>query len=237
MVAPRASAVSQSSRTRTPAPSPITNPSRPASNGREIPADEKAVMLVNPAMAASTNGASLPPASTTSQRSWATSRAALARAWVPAAQAVQVFSAGPWKPCRIDTAAGAALGIIIGMRNGDTRRGPFSLMTRIWSSRVWMPPMPVPMNTPRRVGSPVNSPACSRAMSAAARANWVQRSLRRASFGFSNHKEGSKSGTKRSPSGAGPHRPSQKASVPTPHVETTPRPVTATRRRVIRACR
>ena len=215
----------------------MTKPSRSASNGREIPADEKAVMLVKPATAASTNGASLPPASTTSQRPWAMRRAALATAWVPAAQAVQVFSAGPWKPYFIDTAAGAALGIIMGMRNGDTRRAPFSFITMIWSSRVWIPPMPVPMKTPRWVGSAVSWPACSRAMSAAAMANCVHRSLRRTSFGFSNHGVGSKSGTRRSPSGAGPQRPSQNASVPTPHVETTPRPVTATRRRAIRAFR
>ena len=88
-------------------------------------------MLVKPASAGSTKGASLPPASTTSQRPWAMRRAALATAWVPAAHAVQVFSAGPWKPWRMETAAGAAFGIIMGTMKGDTRRGPFSCMIRI----------------------------------------------------------------------------------------------------------
>ena len=193
-------------------------------------------MLVKPAMAVSTKGASLPPARTTSQRPCAMSRAALASAWVPAAHAVQVFSAGPWKPCRMETAAGAALGIIIGTMKGETRREPFSCLTRICSSRVAMPPIPVPMNTPRRNESAVRVPACSRAMSAAAMANWVHLSLRRISFGLSKWGDGSKSWTRRSPSGASPQRPSQKASVPMPQEATTPIPVTATRRRNIRTC-
>jgi hypothetical protein len=215
----------------------MTNPSRSASNGRETPAEEKAVMFLNPARAVGTNAASLPPATITSQRPEATSRVALATACVPAAQAVQVFSAGPWRPWRIETAAVGAFAIIIGTRNGETRRSPRSRRIWIWSSRVWMPPMPVPIQTPLRLGSAMSSPACSSAMSAAAMANWVQRSVRRTSLGLSNQGLGSKSWTRRSPSGAGPFRPSQKASTPMPQGATTPSPVTATRRRVIRACR
>ena len=63
----------------------------------------------------------------TSQRPLATSRAALATAWVPAAQAVTTFSDGPRQPARIEIRAGPALAIIIGTRNGETRRVPRSL--------------------------------------------------------------------------------------------------------------
>jgi hypothetical protein len=50
-------------------------------------------------------------------------------ACVAAAQAVQIVSAGPRKPWRIETAAPAALAIIIGTRKGETRRSPFSTRT------------------------------------------------------------------------------------------------------------
>ena len=50
-------------------------------------------------------------------------------ACVPAAHAVQIVSFGPCSPYRIEIAAPAALAIIIGTRNGDTRRSPFSMRT------------------------------------------------------------------------------------------------------------
>ena len=45
---------------------------------------------------------------------------------MPAAHAVLTVSHGPCQPQRIDTVALGAFGIIIGTRNGDTRRAPFS---------------------------------------------------------------------------------------------------------------
>ena len=48
----------------------------------------------------------------------------MATLWVPAAQAVTVASHGPRKPYRMDTSAAARLPIIIGTRNGLTRRAP-----------------------------------------------------------------------------------------------------------------
>ena len=185
IVAPRAFAADHSSSTSTAAPSAITNPSRRGSNGRLTPLLESAVMLVKPAIAVGVNGASLPPASTASQIPLLMRRAALPMAWVPAAQAVTVFSDGPCQPCRIDRAAEAALVIIIGTRNGETRRSPLARRVPICVSRVSIPPTPVPMKVPRRVGSAVSSPACARAWSAAAIANWVNRSLRLTSLGFS----------------------------------------------------
>ncbi len=74
-------------------------------------------------------------------------------AWVPAAHAVQIVSYGPCKPYRIEIAAPAALGIIIGTRNGETRRSPFSTQTRICSSSVCRPPTPVAKIVPKRAGS------------------------------------------------------------------------------------
>ena len=48
-------------------------------------------------------------------------------AWVPAAQAVTMVSDGPCQPARIEMLAAPALAIIMGTRNGDTRRAPRSL--------------------------------------------------------------------------------------------------------------
>ncbi len=137
----------------------MTKPSRSTSNGLEMPSEEKAVIFVKPAMELPVNADSVPPAITTSHRSEAISLAALIIACVPAAQAVQVFSAGPLKPYFIETAADAAFGIIIGTRKGDTRLAPFSNSTPICSSRVSMPPIPVPMKTPDLSRSAVSSPA------------------------------------------------------------------------------
>src|SRR5881394_2259286 len=133
----------------------------------------------------------------------------------------------------METEAPAALAIIIGTRNGDTRRSPFSSRSWICSSSVVRPPTPVAIMTPLRPGSAGGSPpASSSAMPAAAMANWVKRSARRASFGLSYQGLGSKSVTGRvgPTSVTGRSSPSQKASLPRPHAATTPMPVTATRR-------
>ena len=124
MVAPRSSACSHSSRIKIPAPSPMTNPSRSISKGRERSMLDSAVMLRKPARAISTITASAPPATATVERPDATRRAALPIACVPAAHAVVTVSQGPPRPKRIETAAVAAFGIIIGTRKGDTRSGP-----------------------------------------------------------------------------------------------------------------
>jgi len=189
-------------------------------------------MLVKAASPTGVSPASQPPATTTSQRPAAMSLAALPMLWVPAAQAVTVVSNGPRNPKRMDTVAAPALDMIIGTMNGETRRGPFSWWTMIWVSIVSSPPTPVPMMTPVRAGSalsPSSPPASSSACSAAATANWAKRSIRRTSFG-PNSGVASKSGIRRTPAGGSASRPSQKASLPIPHVATTPSPVTAIRR-------
>ncbi len=187
---------------------------------------DNAVMLANPTIPSSVIAASDPPVRATSQRPPATRRAALATAWVPAAHAVTTVSHGPLQPQRIEMAAAPALAIIMGTRKGLTLWGPLSRRTPACSSKLSMPPIPAPMITPARSGSGSTSPASSTAMAAAATLSWVKRSTRRASLG-PNHPEGSKSRTRRSPSGASAHRPSQKASLPIPQQATTPRPVIA----------
>ncbi|CAB4886569.1 unannotated protein [freshwater metagenome] len=104
---------------------------------------------------------------------------------VDAAHAVQIVSFGPRRPYRMEMAAPAALAIIIGTRNGDTRRSPFSTSTRICSSSVPRPPTPVPKMVPIRRLSMPRSPACAIASAAAASAICSTRSARRASFGLS----------------------------------------------------
>src|SRR5580658_5543666 len=101
------------------------------SKGRDIPQEERAVMLVNAAMPTGVRAASEPPPMATSHRPLATSRAAAATAWVPAAQAVVTVSQGPFQPARMDTEAAPALGMSMGMRKGDTRRAPLLRYTWI----------------------------------------------------------------------------------------------------------
>ncbi len=125
--------------------------------------------------------------------------------------------------------------MIIGTRNGETRRSPFSRRTWTCSSRVCSPPTPVPKIVPNRAGStpmPSVPPAEANASAAAAMANCSTRSARRASLGLSYHGEGSQSATstKRPDVTPGPSRPVQNASTPAPQGASTPRPVTATRR-------
>ena len=159
MVAPRAVAASQSSRISAPAPSAMTKPSRSASKGRDTPMLDRAVMFVKPWMPTGVMAASELPVMTASHRPAAIRRAAFATEWVPAAQAVTVVSQGPCQPWRMEIEAAPAFDIIIGTRNGETRRGPFSWKMRICSSRVCSPPTPVPKITPLRRGSAVISPA------------------------------------------------------------------------------
>ncbi len=71
-------------------------------------------MLAKAAMPTPVMPASAAPPMATSQRPEATSRAAWAMLWAPAAQAVMTVSDGPCQPNRMDTAAAPALDIIIG---------------------------------------------------------------------------------------------------------------------------
>jgi len=51
------------------------------------------------------------------------------------------------------TIADATFAMNIGTKKGDTRLGPFSMKVRMFSSNVAIPPVPLPMITPMRLGS------------------------------------------------------------------------------------
>ena len=168
-------------------------------------------MLPNPAIAAVVPAASAPPVATASHRPQAISRAAFPMAWVPAAHAVHTVSLGPWRCQRMEIAAPGALAIIIGTRNGETRRSPFSWHTMACASSVRRPPTPVAKIVPNRAGSMPSSPAWSKASVAAAMANCSTRSARRASLGDAYHGLGSQFSIsiERPDVIPGPNRPSQ----------------------------
>ncbi len=69
------------------------------------------------------------------------------------AHAVATAVLGPCKPYWIDRYPLAALTIIFGTRNADTRSGPFSSSRCNCSSISCKPPMPEPIMTPQRNGS------------------------------------------------------------------------------------
>jgi len=153
IVAPRSRARSPSSSTSTPAPSPITKPSRRASKGRETPVGESASRAAKEARASGTSAASDPPVTAASAPPHSISRAASPIAWAPAAQADSVAKDGPRRVWRMLTAPAPALPIIRGMASGETLFSPCSSSTWwLWVS-VPMPPIPVPMMQPIRVGS------------------------------------------------------------------------------------
>ena len=170
-------------------------------------------------------------------------------AWPAEAQAVTTAAFGPFSPWRIETWPGAALAIILGTKKGETRSGPLVVSSVNWASISAKPPIPDPRMQPIRVGSSSSSdsPESSKAISAAATANWEKRSIRRASFPVI-HFPGSKSThsppirdrkalASKSVSGRMPLRdwstPSQVVLRSLPRQETAPKPVIAIRRSLI----
>src|ERR1043166_628943 len=112
-----------------PAPSPMTNPSRPRSNGRDACCGsllrvDKARKAAKPATLIGVMADSAPPQIIAS----ASPRWIILKlspiAWAPAEQAVAVAEFGPLALCRIDTWPEARLTIADGMKNGETRTGP-----------------------------------------------------------------------------------------------------------------
>ena len=78
-------------------------------------------------------------------------------ALVPDAQALTDGSAGPLQPYLIAMVPAAILGIIIGMKYGDTYLGPLVSSFSKTSSNVPMPPIPDPKYTPALSGSKLPS--------------------------------------------------------------------------------
>ena len=67
----------------------------------------------------------------------------------------------------------------MGTKNGVTRFAPFLSITRTWSCKVVIPPIPLPTITPKRVGSIVASvkPLISHASKAATKPYWENKSI------------------------------------------------------------
>ena len=104
--------------------------------------------------------------------------------WLPVAQAETGEKFGPFIPYFRLICPGARLMMRLGMKNGPIFRTPFSRKTLCSSSMVPRPPMPAPTMAPIRSGSSfaMSRPESFIAISAAASANWMKRSFRRASF-------------------------------------------------------
>ena len=126
--------------------------------------------------------ASVPPASITSAWPRRITSVASPRAWLPDAHAVEMQESGPFRPSSIDTWAAAMLPITIGMNSGEARSGPRSATSRVCSTKVASPPMPLPTSAPirERFASVTARSASSRAIRPAATASWAKRSMRRA---------------------------------------------------------
>src|SRR6266853_2070924 len=153
MVAPRRRACSSSSRTRMPAPSPITKPSRSLSQGRLARAGsslrvESARMAANPPTPMGVMAASEPPAIITSA-SWCwMMRKESPMEWALVVQAVAVASFGPLAPNLMETWPAARFTMAAGMKKGEILRGPPSISAVCSRSITSNPPMPEPMCTP-----------------------------------------------------------------------------------------
>ena len=118
-----------------------------------------------------------------------------------------MVSHGPCQPTRIEIPAAPALAIIIGTRNGEIRSAPLLeedadlLLERLEAADAGGE------DHAGAVGVGADARRRRRAaMSAAATENWAKRSTRRTSLG-PNQAVGSKSGTRRVPSGAGRVQP------------------------------
>src|SRR5215470_19021538 len=107
-----------------PAPSPMTKPSRSASNGREALSGlslrvDNARIAANPPTPIGVTAASDPPQIMTSASPRAITRNASPTAWAPDEQAVHGAELGPRAPNRIETCPAARLMMLDGIKKGD----------------------------------------------------------------------------------------------------------------------
>ena len=101
----------------------------------------------------------------------------------PEAHAVTAGITVPRQSCLMAIMPEAMLPIIMGMKSGDTRLGPFSISFLCSVSKVLMPPMPVPKMTEKRSGSTLPfTPLSATACAAAATASCSYLSVRRISL-------------------------------------------------------
>src|SRR6267143_3306270 len=198
MLAPRLRAYSSSSRTRMPAPSPITKPSRLRSKGRLAFSGaslrmESARMAANPPTPMGVMAASEPPAIITSASPCWMMRMESPIEWALVVQAVAVASFGPLAPKRMETCPAARLTMAAGMKKGEILRGPPSMSAVCSRSITSNPPMPEPICTPTFSALSGVTLSCDIfiASSAAASAKWMKRPIFLTSL-FSMNWKGSK---------------------------------------------
>ncbi len=101
-------------------------------------------------------------------------------AWAEAAQAVTGAPIGPLKPYLMEIQPAARLARKLGTVNGDSRRGPFSLMMLTASAITGEPPTPEPMMVPVTAcfsGVSAIQPDCASASAAAPNPYWMNRSI------------------------------------------------------------
>ena len=205
-----------------PAPSPITKPSRCASNGRDacsgasLNAVPSALAAAKPPRLTRSMAASLPPHTAMSASPLRIRRAASPIACTLAAHAVTGAPSGPLRPWRIDTCPAARLTRNDGTVNGDSRCGPGVSVVRTASAIAPKPPMPEAMTVAvraRAASSPptIGHPAWASAWSAAPSAKGMKRSILRWSLGETT------ASTSQPPSGSsdkGSTRPATLAGTP-----------------------
>src|ERR1019366_4090650 len=201
MGAPRRRACSSSSRTRMPAPSPMTKPSRSLSQGRLARAGsslrvERARMAANPPTPMGVMAASAPPAIITSASQCWMMRKESPMEWALVVQAVAVASFGPLAPNLMETCPAARLTMEAGIKKGEILRGPPSSSAVCSRSITSNPPMPEPICTPTFSAFSEVTWSCDIfiASSAAAMAKRMKRPIFFTSF-FSMKLRGSKSRT------------------------------------------
>jgi len=85
-------------------------------------------------------------------------------------QAETIETFGPFALNWIEISPATMLMMVPGTKNGDSRRGPLAIISRMLSSIIGSPPMPEPTFTPTRspLESSITSPASSSAIFAAA---------------------------------------------------------------------
>src|SRR6266852_8495783 len=234
-----------------PAPSPTTNPSRCASNGLLACEGsslrvESAFIEANPPMPIGVIVASVPPQIIISAAPRSIILKESPMACAEAEHAVAVAEFGPRAPYRIEICPEAKLTIADGIKNGEILPGPPFSSFPCSRSMMSNPPIPDETYTPTSSRSECSGfqPDMRTAKSAPASATWMNRPIFFSSF-FSIHRKGSKPlilppirqskpvvsklvmvATPLTPA----RRFFQLSSVPMPSAQTSPTPVTTTRR-------
>src|SRR5881397_395127 len=143
----------------------MTNPSRPASNGRDARAGSSlrvliARMMLNAAYVSGASGASAPPASMTSARPSRTAWKASPTAIVPDAQ---LIAFGPVNPNSMAILQLAAPQNTANASEGSSPRGPSARYRGTWDSANDTPPSAEPIIVPTRSGSSWRGEICASA--------------------------------------------------------------------------